>query len=118
MEVLIGTQRYVDWASHEVVRKLALIYFDSGEPIAPNLQAVSRELADLRTMRNAAAHVTSTTQRTLDALATRIMRANRISVSVEGFLLEIHPDHAGVTILQYYQQILDVVAENIAKNQS
>lgn len=70
-DILIGTQKYVDWANPEIVRRLARLYFVNGEPIEPVISSIQNDLFDLRTVRNAAAHLTSTTGKSLDALASR-----------------------------------------------
>ena len=53
LSVLIGTQKYVDWANHEIVRRLAKLYLQDGEPLNSNISAIASELADLKTIRNA-----------------------------------------------------------------
>jgi hypothetical protein len=115
-KILIGTQKYVDWANHEIVRRIAMLYLKDGNPIASNIDSISSELADLKTIRNAAAHISSSTQSQLDALATRILGKQIVKATVAGFAMTLHPADASKTVLQYYQNILDIVAENIAAN--
>ena len=117
-KILIGTQKYVDWANHEIVRRLANIFFENGEPLATNMASISTELSDLKTIRNAAAHVSSTTQHKLDALASRITSRTVSNISVSKFVMTLDPNNQSVTILQSYQNILDISAENIARNRT
>ena len=116
--ILIGTQKYVDWANHEIVRRLANIFFENGDPLATNIASISSELSDLKTIRNAAAHVSSTTQRNLDALSSRITSRTVSNFSVSKLVMTLHPTNQSLTILQNYQNILDTSAENIARNRT
>lgn len=117
-KILIGTQKYVDWANQEIVRRLADIFFENGEPLATNIASISTELSDLRTIRNAAAHVSSTTQPKLDALASRISSRTSSNISVSKLVMMLDPNDQSFTILQSYQNILDITAENISQNRT
>ncbi len=118
LKILIGTQKYVDWANHEIVRRLASLYLENGDPLGSNISAISSELADLKTIRNAAAHLSSTTCAQLDALATRVLNRPVQNASITSLLMHIHPLDETKTVLQYYQNILDIAAENIAANRT
>lgn len=118
LKILIGTQKYVDWANHEIVRRLANLYLKDGEPLASNISSISRELSDLKTVRNAAAHLSSTTRHQLDALSTRVLSRNITNTDVATFMMQLHPLDSTKTILQYYQNLLDIAAENIAANRT
>lgn len=118
LKILIGTQKYVDWANHEIVRRLAHLYLENGDPLGSNISAISSELADLKTIRNAAAHLSSTTRTQLDALATRVLSKPVHNTTVADFVMHIHPSDETKTVLQYYQNILDIAAENIAANRT
>ncbi len=114
--ILIGTQRYVDWANHDIVIKLADLFFLGGEPLKSNLSAVRMDLIDLRTIRNAAAHLSSTTQPKLDALASRKLSRPVSRVSVSDLIMALDPNSPSgttSTFLQSYQLLLDITAENI-----
>jgi hypothetical protein len=118
LKILIGTQKYVDWANHEIVRRLANLYLENGEPLASNMASISRDLSDLKTVRNAAAHLSSTTQHQLDALSTRVLGRTVSSTKVASFTMHLHPLDSSKTVLQYYQNLLDIAAENIAANRT
>jgi len=118
LKILIGTQKYVDWANHEIVKRLASLYLENGEPLQTNLNSINAELADLKTIRNAAAHLSSTTQPQLDALASRVLGTAVTGTTVAKFVTELHPSDTTKTVLQYYQGILDIAAENIAANRT
>lgn len=116
LKILIGSQKYVDWANYEIVRRLANLYLENGEPLASNLAAISTELSDLKTARNAAAHLSSTTQHQLDALSSRVLGRTITNTDVATFMMHLHPSDSSKTVLQYYQNLLDIAAENIASN--
>lgn len=118
LKILIGSQKYVDWANHEIVRRLANLYLENGEPLASNIASISRELSDLKTVRNAAAHLSSTTQHQLDALSTRVLGRTISNTDVASFIMQLHPSDSTRTVLQYYQNLLDLAAENISANRT
>lgn len=118
LKILIGTQKYVDWANHEIVRRLAKLYLENGEPLASNIASISSELSDLKTVRNAAAHLSSTTRHQLDALSSRVLSRNITNTDVATFMMQLHPSDSTKTVLQYYQNLLDIAAENIAENRT
>ena len=116
-KILIGTQRYVDWANYDIVIQLADLFFLDGEPFKRNLSAIREGLMDLRTIRNAAAHLSSTTQPRLDALASRKFSRPSSGVSVPDLIMALDPDSppgTTNTFLQSYQLLLDITAENIS----
>ena len=51
-KMIIGPNRYFDYANHDFFRKIANIYFDQGAPFEPPIAAIFSQLGDLRTMRN------------------------------------------------------------------
>lgn len=118
LKILIGTQKYVDWANNEIVRRLANLYLENGDPLASNLASISRELSDLKTVRNAAAHLSSTTQHQLDALSARVLGRTISNTDVATFMMHLHPLDTSKTVLQYYQNLLDIAAENVAANRT
>ena len=69
--MLIGTQRFVDYTDAGKVRRLAKLYLDAGGPFDTVLASIDQDIQDLKTIRNAAAHLSSTTSSQLDGLATR-----------------------------------------------
>lgn len=114
--MLIGTQKYVDWANVEIVKRLALIYFPAGNAISENIRSVATELADMRTIRNSCAHASGTTQTKLYGVAQRLIGSTSSDVRVREIILAIDPSVPGQTFLQSYQQKLDVATENICSN--
>ncbi len=117
-KILIGTQKYVDWANNEIVNKIASIYFEEGEPFKTALNSISTDLSDLRVIRNASAHISSTTQNKLDAVASRVLSSSVTGISVSDFVTKISKEDISKTVLQMYQLKLDITAENIAHNRT
>jgi hypothetical protein len=66
-----GQRAFVDWSTPETVRKIGRMCFANGDPYETVLSSIHTDLLDLKTVRNAASHVSSTTTAALDALATR-----------------------------------------------
>lgn len=114
--MLIGTNRYFDYANHEFVRKMALLYFKDGYPFEPTLSAIVSDLADLRTMRNASAHLSTTTQLGLEALAQRIFGAPRPGITLYAMLTAVDPrSGTGNTVLAEARDKLLTSAQLIAQ---
>jgi len=115
-KMLIGVMKFFDYANHENVRKIAGIYFDAGGPYEPHLSAVFTDLGDLRIMRNAAAHISSTTQASLEGLAQRIFTTPQPNITLYDMLLRADPRSAtGETVFASYQAKLLATAELIAR---
>jgi hypothetical protein len=113
-QMLIGTQRYVDWASPEVVRKLSQIYFDNGEPINSTISSINSDLIDLKNIRNAAAHLSSTSIKAFQGVVNRKLGTIPAGVSVSSFLLSLDPSNsANITMLDQYVSMLDAASYNI-----
>ena len=114
--LLIGINRYFDYGNHENVKKIAKLYFHGGYPYEPHLSSILSDLADLRTMRNASAHITSTTQAALEGLAQRILSKPWPAVDLYSLLTTIDPrSSASETVFLAYKNKLVVAAELIAK---
>lgn len=114
--MLIGiNRRYFDFGNHDFVRKMASIFFQNGDPFEPHLSSLVGDLADIRTMRNASAHITSTTQAALEAFALRLFGAPRPNIDLYGVLTSRDPAGApGQTILALYRNKLLTGATLIA----
>jgi hypothetical protein len=113
-KMLIGTMKYVDWSTPETVKKFANIYFDNGEPYETVISSIHGHLADLKIIRNASAHLSSTTSANLDRLATRLLGVPSVGISVYTLILSNDPTLPPNTILQSYQSYLDSAAELIS----
>lgn len=113
--VLIGTQRYVDWSNPQIVKRLAELYFEKGEPYWRTLSSIEVDLFDLRAIRNAAAHLSTSTSDQLDQLALR--KLGRATTGVTVYDLVTAPDAhiAGKTVLEGYIEALEAAASLIAK---
>lgn len=113
--LLVGTQKYVDWSNPEIVRRLSGLYFPPGNPYQTVVGGINSDLFDLKIIRNAAAHLTSTTRTQLDSLATRKLQRPCVNTTVSGLLFAVDPSVVtGDTILDSYLIMLDVAAEAIA----
>lgn len=112
-KLLVGINKYFDWADPEKVCTLSKLYLEENNPIDCSLKSILSDLRDLRTIRNAAAHMTETTKKPLESLAQRITGRMQVGIKPYAFILMVKSDTK--TYWDYYQQILDIAAENIAK---
>ena len=67
--------------------------------------------------RNAAAHISATTQNKLDGLASRLLSHTVVDITVESLITQLEPS-TGLSYFENYKQKLDVVAEKIAKGET
>lgn len=111
--LLIGTNKYFDWANPELIVRLSTLYLNPDNPIKTAITAAMSDLSDIKNIRNAAAHISSTTQQRLDSVASRIFGRQKTNVKVVDVIGFVRPD--GKTMWQYYKELLDVAAENVAK---
>ncbi|WBQ13736.1 hypothetical protein L2D00_03390 [Hyphomonadaceae bacterium BL14] len=115
LKILIGTGRYFDFANHENVKRVAFLYFHDGRPFEPHISSITTDLSDLRAMRNASAHISSTTQASLEAVAARVLGSPSSGIELYDFLMAQNPNSfAGETVFSTYKDKLLVVAELIA----
>jgi hypothetical protein len=114
--MIIGTQRYFDYGNHENVKKVARMFFQNGDPFEPHISSLIGDLADLRTMRNSSAHITSTTQTALESLALRLFGSPRPGIDLYQLLTSNDPRiRIQVTVLAAYRDKLLVGAALITR---
>jgi hypothetical protein len=113
-KLLIGTQKYVDWSNPEITRRLSAIYFHQGYVFNTQLGAIQTDLFDLKTIRNSAAHLSSTTSSQLDGLSSRLLGTPCNGFTAYDLLFSIDPATPSQTVLDRYITVLDVTAEIIA----
>ena len=113
--LLIGTNKYFDWTNPELVVKLSLLYLDNNNPLKTAINSANTDLFDLKNIRNAAAHTSSTTQKSLDSIASRLFGHQMYNTTVTEVISFTRPD--GKNMWTYYKDLLDVAAENVANGQ-
>jgi hypothetical protein len=113
--MIIGAMRFFDYANHDHVRKMVNLYFHNGYPYEPHLSGIMSDLADLKTMRNASAHVSSTTQMKLEGLALRIFGQPKPGITLYQILTAVDPRSSLVdTVFLTYKNKLILTAELIS----
>jgi hypothetical protein len=113
--LVVGINKYFDYANHENISRAVLMYFDGGYPFEPHLGAIASDLRDLRTLRNASAHLSSTTQRALESLAQRIFSTPRPGVDLYTVLTSVDPrSPTSSTVLAKARDTLLTTAQLIA----
>ena len=89
--MLIGTQKYADYGNPDIARRMAKLVFLAGQPFETVIASLSASLFDIRTIRNSAAHLSSTTSTALDSLATRLLQKPTTNITVYDLLLSTDP---------------------------
>ena len=112
-DIIKGTNKYIDWSNPDIILRLAKLYLGSTNPYSDHLNPIKTDLFDLRTIRNAAAHLSTTTNTSLDSLASRILQENKANVNVSDFILSLIPGTTD-TVIDFYSNLLDITSENIA----
>jgi hypothetical protein len=113
-KLLIGTQKYVDWSNPEIIKRLSNLHFELSNPFDNFIGSLMTDLFDLKTIRNAAAHLSTTTRQQLDSLCTRKLRRPCINMRVSDFVFAIDPaSTTSETIFDTYVRKLDISAEGI-----
>jgi hypothetical protein len=112
--LVVGVNRYFDYSNHDYVRKIASIFFEHGYPFELTLSAISQDLADMKTIRNASAHLTSSTQTPLESLAQRLFSTPQIDITLYDLLTRADPSTPGNTIFSMYKNTLLTAAKMIA----
>lgn len=80
-----------------------------------HLSGIYSDLDDLRTLRNASAHISSTTQAALEALYIRIFGSASAGITLYNLLMKSDPRSVGgVTVYDTYKNKLVVAAGLIA----
>lgn len=115
-KIMIGNNKYYDWTNHENVIQLSKLLLSSENPIEHAIFSIKRELSDLKTIRNAAAHLSTTTQGGLNGIASRLLGHEQHSMTPSKLILQNIPGTA-CTFWDDYKQKLDIAAENIAKGE-
>ena len=115
-QIIIGNQRHMDWSNPEAIRNISKIFFHQGYIFNTSLSAINTDLMDLKTIRNSAAHISSTTTSKLDGLSTRILNTPCSDYTSYKLLFSIDPRSTvpNTNVLNRYLQIIDVAAEQIA----
>jgi|ERR1035438_5610214 hypothetical protein len=103
LNLIKGPLKYFDWSDPEKIILISEIYFLNGEPFKSTLNSIKSYLMDLRTIRNAAAHLSSTTSNQLNALSSRLLTNPRNNIGVGELLLSVIPSsNPPETILDSY----------------
>ena len=114
-QMVIGINRYFDYANHQNLIKMVKQFFENGYPYEPHLSAIYSDLDDLRTMRNASAHISSTTQFALESLYLRILGTSGQDIDLYDLLLSIDPrSPTNETVFVTYKKKLLVTANLIS----
>ncbi|WP_298324794.1 hypothetical protein [Asticcacaulis sp.] len=115
--MLVHTNRYFDYANHENVQKIAKLYFLNGYPFESVISSINLQLSQMKVIRNACAHLSSTTRTSLEAVASRILGQVHKGISVYDLLIKQVPGvtGAGSTVYKSFRDTLETAAIMIAR---
>lgn len=113
-KILVGTQKYVDWGNPEILVRLAGLHFEPADPFSVVIPNLLSDLFDLRAIRHAAAHLSTTTSAQLDAVALRRLKRPSVDATVYHLVTAEDPSAAPLTVLQSFRVQLSSAAEAIA----
>lgn len=115
-KLVILFRPFFDYANHDNFKSLVNNYFQNGYPYEPHISGLISDLSDIKTIRNACAHVTSTTQDRLETLALRINGQPAPGITVYQLLTSIDARSArNDTVFVTYKNKLSVTAGLIAQ---
>ncbi|WP_146214424.1 hypothetical protein [Rhizobium sp. 11515TR] len=115
-KMVIHTNKYFDFSNHEAVKRLAKLYFDNGYPIDGPVSSIIAELGELKSIRNACAHISTTTTAALEGLANRILGQPQPGISVYRLLTMVDPRlQNNLTVYAGYRDKLLAAAALIAQ---
>jgi len=89
--MFIGFQRFMDWSTPDRVVALAKLYFANGEPFVVPVNSALSHLQMMKTVRNATAHMSLTTQASLDAVYSRWSGMPLVGSTPYGMLMSVKP---------------------------
>lgn len=114
LKLPIGTQRYMDWGNPQTVLKVADLFLQDGEPYKSSISAILGDLTDMRAIRNAAAHLSTSTSEQLDKIALRRLNRARLGITVYELVTATDPHGQGQSILESYVNQLLAAATQIS----
>jgi hypothetical protein len=111
-QVLIGTQKYVDWSNPDIVRRLSKLYFGNINVIDSGIAPIHSDIFDLKIIRNSAAHLSSTTVSKLQGLKNRLFgQGNSVNDNAYSVLMAVSPSDPTVTIMKQYTEKLSIASD-------
>jgi hypothetical protein len=114
-KMVAGHKTYFDFANPVSFKQLISVYFDNGYPFEPAIGSINSELEGMRTIRNACAHISTNTQRSLETLALRLTGSPQIGISAADLLLYQIVNTPPATVFSTYKEAVLTSAEVIAK---
>lgn len=115
-KMLVHMNQFFDFSNQDKVRKAASLYFKDGYPFEKPISSIHADLQDMKTIRNACAHLSATTQKPLESLASGLFGQPKPGISVYQLLTSIDPrnDDGSSTIFESCKDKLSAAADLIA----
>lgn len=112
LSIIYGGQPYADWTSVDIVVDRANRFFDKGEPYTTPLQSATKELRDMRRIRNHIAHHSNKSREDFNKLLVSIY-GFRPQGMTAGRFLRRHLNAHGKQRIQEYAETLESLARMI-----
>ena len=113
--MFVGTARFVDWATPDVVRRLSVLFFPNGEPFESTMAGFFSDLQDFKTVRNAASHKSRSTAKPMSALYVRWTGQAKVNPSAYE-LLTAHDAGGNHTFMAHAEKTFNRAAHLIANH--
>lgn len=113
LNMLKGSQRFVDWSTSDTVVTFANLYFVDGEPFRAPLTSAKQNLQDMKTVRNSTAHLSATTQASLESLYVRWTGNPKPGVTAYEMLMASKAGHVN-TFYGESEQIVSAIIAQVA----
>lgn len=110
-DLIRGKSPFVEWGNIDQIRMISKLFFDNGQPFEIPLSSVSRDLMEAKIIRNAIAHIGTTTQKKLEDLTVR--KTGTPYIGITPYDLVMMPGVNG-TLFSDYTSVIETAAHDIA----
>lgn len=114
--MIVGNARFFDFSNPDIIGRFVDLYFENGYPFQPTLKQINLTLLDLKSLRNAAAHMSATTQKAFQAAGLRLLGRPVVGMDLYDILTANSlASSTGGTVYSDHRDKLIVAADAITK---
>ena len=115
-KMIVGNARFFDFSNPDIIGRFVDLYFENGYPFQPTLKQINLTLLDLKSLRNAAAHMSATTQKAFQAAGLRLLGRPVVGMDLYDILTANSlASSTGGTVYSDHRDKLIVAADAITK---
>ena len=116
VELILQGQEFIDWTSAEDIKQRAYLFFKSGRPFAKPISAITHQLRNMKTIRNAIAHGSGQSREKFKGLVRGKLAYYPTSLTVGGFLYRPVPQTSPPQMFfdYYFDSLLDAAKGIVA----